>query len=95
MTLHAVHARTERRHDVNQRRHQSAQPQVISGAQFRRMLCWGKDRFAAAARSGRFDHLISKNASSRHRTAYVLAKAEQWIAETVDSPLARHSQAGR
>lgn len=85
MTLHAVDARTQARHDVNQRRHQSAEPQVISGRQFRKLLRWGYDRFHAAAKSGRFDHLISRHASSRSRTVYVRAKVEAWIAETVDS----------
>lgn len=95
MTIQIVNPRTERRHDLHQRRHQPAQPQVISGAKFRRMLCWGKDRFSAAARSGRFDHLVSVHASSRTRTVYVLAKVEQWIAETLDSASPRQSRAVR
>lgn len=94
-TFNLVHARTQRRDDVNQRRHHTAEPQVISGRQFRLMLGWGKDRFSAAVRSGRFDHLVSVNASSRSRTVYVKAKVEQWLSETLDSAPLGHSQRAR
>lgn len=55
---------------------------VLTGPEFRRKLGWGKDRFYAAMHSGRFAHLVALNASSLHRTVYVRAKVDAWIAET-------------
>lgn len=60
----------------------SAEPAVMTGAEFRQKLGWGKQRFYAAARSGRFAHLIAINASSEHRVVYVRAAVDRWIAET-------------
>jgi predicted DNA-binding transcriptional regulator AlpA len=54
---------------------------VITGPEFRHELGWGKDRFYAAAKSGRFAHLVSLNASSPGRIRYVRAKVEAWISE--------------
>lgn len=55
---------------------------VLTGPEFRKKLGWGKDRFYAAMHSGRFAHLVALNASSQHRTVYVRAKVDAWIAET-------------
>lgn len=55
---------------------------VITGPQFRRKLGWGKDRFYAAVKSGRFQHLISQNVSTPTRVVYVREKVDLWIRET-------------
>lgn len=93
MALQSVHPRADRRHDVNQSRQE---PDVITGSAFRRKLGWGKDRFSAALRAGRFTHLVAVNVSSRHRVVYVRAKVEAWLSETAPVALrASRSQGSR
>lgn len=91
MSLEVIKPLAQTRHRLHQEREQ---PAVLTGAQFRRLLRWGKDRFSAAVRSGRFTHLISVNASSRSRTVYVKAKVEAWLSETPASALRASQQRG-
>lgn len=96
MTLHAVEPRTERRHDVNHRRHEPRQTRVISGETFRRdVLGWSKGTFYAWVKSGRFTHLRATHLCTARRTFYVRADVEQWVAQTPGLTLrARHQQRG-
>jgi hypothetical protein len=54
----------------------------MTGAEFRKQLGWGKDRFFAAVKAGRFRDLISLNASSPRRPVYVRAKVEAFLSES-------------
>jgi len=59
------------------------QPHVITGESFRRdILGVSKATFYAWVKSGRLRHLVAVNLSTRHRTFYVRALAEQWAAQT-------------
>jgi hypothetical protein len=59
-----------------------AAPVLMTGAELRAKLRWGKDRFFAAVKSGRFVSLISVNASSARRPVYLRAKVDAWLSET-------------
>lgn len=84
MTLHPIEARAQ---GVDQLHHRHEQPRglhadVLGAVEFRRKLGWGRDRFYAAKKAGRFDALIAKNLSTDRCVVYVRAKVDAWISES-------------
>lgn len=84
MTLHPIEALAQRVHQLNDRHQQPRRlhADVLGPLEFRRKLGWGKNRFYAAARAGRFDAFIAVNLSTKRSVVYVRAKVDAWIAES-------------
>jgi hypothetical protein len=88
--------------DVLRPRHRPRRPrqllgseQILSGTQFRKLLGWGTDKFAALVQSGRVDHLRSVNLSTARRVVYVRDKVLAWIQETPTLTLRARQQRSR
>ena len=94
--LKGIDPLTESRDEQRQipQRPRRAEAQTFTGAEFQRALGWGKERFRAAVKSGRFDHLQSLHCSTPARIVYVKERCLAWIREapSVGALRARDSQ---